>query len=568
MGHGEALHTASAIGRKADIAGKSPPLRGRTSRAPKTGITLMIARSSTLHLPDGNRTIGAEAGNMRAVHCTVIAFALLWIPIQFAQAQSPVASAPPAQLNVLFILADDLGYSDTTLYGTTWFYETPNIRRLASRGMVFRNAYSASPVCSATRASILTGQAPGRLGITAAGGHIERAITKSRFRTPEEIADRPKLKSRKASTPVAATRLGLEVETLAEVLQSAGYATGHFGKWHLGHEPYSPLEQGFDVDIPHWSGPGPAGSYTAPWQFPEELDFEPNIPGEHIEDRLAQEAVAFMEKHKNRPFFINYLAYSTHGPFDAKAILVDKYVKKVHSVNAQRSPIYAAMVQSFDEAVGTLLDALDRLELAERTIVVFYSDNGGSTYDRIHNVPATSNAPLRGGKGEIYEGGIRVPAVVIWPGHVAPGSKSDALLSSTDWYPTLLEMLNLVKPKGHILDGVSQVPAFLSQSDPRAQLPCFVPHYFLKAGTVPATSMRRGKWKLIRFHHDGDDQRDRFELYDLEADIGERVNLASRHPDRVLALDTEISNYLSRIGAFVPRRNPAYVGSITVDAMK
>ncbi|MCH7869453.1 MAG: sulfatase, partial [Myxococcales bacterium] len=393
-----------------------------------------------------------------------------------------------------------------------------------------------------------------------------RAITEPWFRSREEIAGREKRKARKANTPVAVTRLALEVETIAEVLRDAGYATGHFGKWHLGPEPFSPLEQGFDVDLPHWSGPGAAGSYVAPWQYPDELGFVPHFPGEHIEDRMAKEAVSFMEKHRNEPFFLNYWAFSVHGPFDAKAKLIEKYVEKAHPANAQRNPTYAAMVESFDDAVGTLLDALDRLGLAERTIVVFYSDNGGSTYERIVDVPVTSNHPLRGGKAEIYEGGIRVPAAVVWPGHIEPGSKSSALISSTDWYPTLLEMLAVKRPSGHILDGVSQVPAFLSEASPRSLFPCFVPHYFQKAGTVPATSMRSGKWKLIRFHHDGVNQQDRFELYDLESDVGESENLASLHPDRVRSLDKEISDYLSRIGALVPRRNPVYRGASAAGA--
>jgi arylsulfatase A-like enzyme len=458
----------------------------------------------------------------------------------------------------LFILADDLGYSDTTLYGTTWFYETPNIERLASRGMRFRNAYAASPICSATRASILTGQEPGRLGLTGAGGHLEKNITRAHFRTPSARAARPKSMQRKAIIAVSATRLDTDVETLADTLQRNGYATGHFGKWHLGPEPFSPLEQGFDVDLPHGSGPGPAGSYIAPWQFPAELRFKAAAPREHIEDRMVREAVAFMEQHKQEPFFLNYWSYSVHSPFEAKPEWVQKYKARVHSSNPQRSPVYAGMIQSFDEAVGALLDALDRLELNERTIVVFFSDNGGSTYDRIQGVPATSNAPLRGGKGQIYEGGIRVPAVVIWPGRIEPGSRSKALLSSTDWYPTLLEMLEIEKPREHLVDGVSQVSALLGNESPRSSIYSYLPHYFPLPGTVPATSLRKGDWKLIRFHHDAPDQSDRFELYDLASDLAERHNLADAHPDRVLRMDREIADYLREIGALVPMRNPAY----------
>jgi arylsulfatase A-like enzyme len=464
-------------------------------------------------------------------------------------------------------LADDLGYSDTTLYGTTWFYETPNIQRLANRGMVFTNAYAASPVCSATRASIMTGQEPGRLGITDAGAHLKREATKERFPGPgKRAAMRELRRSRKAETTNPATRLGTEVETLAESLRRAGYAAGHFGKWHLGPEPYSPLEHGFEVDLPHWAGPGPPVSYLAPWKFPQELGFSPSIPNEHLEDRMVSEAIAFMEDHKNEPFFLNYWAFSVHPPFDAKPELVEKYASRVHAINAQRSPVYAAMVQSFDEAVGKLLDALDRLGLAERTIIVFLSDNGGSTFDLIEGVPATSNAPLRGGKAQIYEGGTRVPAAVIWPGRIEPRSRSAAFVTSTDWYPTLLEMLEVDRPVGQVFDGVSQVPVFSGQAGPRSSVHCFLPHYFPLASTVPATSIRTGRWKLIRFHHDGDDQRDRFELYDLDVDPGETQNLAQTQPDRVRTLNQEISRYLLDIGALVPKRNPNYSSELDLSA--
>jgi len=464
----------------------------------------------------------------------------------------------PKPMNVLFILADDLGYSDTTLYGTTWFYETPNIQKLARRGMLLRNAYTASPVCSATRASILTGQEPGRLGLTGAGAHLVAERTKSRFRTVEEIAARPRHRFKKATVPFAATRVASDVDNLAKVLRREGYATGHFGKWHLGAEPYSPLESGFDVDIPHWSGAGGGDSYLAPWSFPDELKFKPRKPGEHLEDRMADEAIAFMEAHRDEPFFLNYWAFSVHSPFNADPAVVAKYAKRAHSGNAQRSPVYAAMVEHFDDAVGKLLAALDRLGLAENTIVVFYSDNGGSTYDRIDGAPVTSNAPLRGGKGQIFEGGTHVPGAVVWPGRIDAQSRSDALVSSTDWFPTLLDMLGLEPPEGHILDGVSQVPALLSRGTPRESIFCFLPHYFPLPGTVPATSVRRGKWKLIRFYNDGPELKDRFELYDLDADPGEQQNVAAEHPARVSELNARITRFLAEIGALVPRKNEGY----------
>jgi arylsulfatase A-like enzyme len=254
------------------------------------------------------------------------------------------ASAAPSRPNVVFILADDLGWSDTTLFGQTRFCETPQIQRLAERGMLFRNAYAAHPLCSPTRASILTGLDPGRLGITVPGCHL-----------PEERLEAELLAkahpSQKALTPASATRLSANYFTLARALKQAGYATGHFGKWHLGPEPYSALQHGFDVDVPHYPGPGPAGSYVGPWKFPPQLHFT-GQPGEHIEDRMADEAVRFIQANKDRPFYLNYWAFSVHAPFDGKKDLIEKYRRKADPADEQRCPVYGAMVQSLDEAVG------------------------------------------------------------------------------------------------------------------------------------------------------------------------------------------------------------------------
>ncbi len=211
-----------------------------------------------------------------------------------------------------------------------------------------------------------------------------------------------------------------------------GYATGHFGKWHLGPEPYSPLQHGFDVDVPHHPGPGPAGSYVAPWKF-KDFDHDPDVPDQHIEDRMAKEAVAFLEQHQDEPFFLNYWMFSVHAPFDAKQSLIDQYRKQVDPSDPQRSPTYAAMIESMDDAVGTLLDTLDRLKIADNTIIVFASDNGGNMYNEVDGTTATSNAPLRGGKATMYEGGVRGPAVVAYPGHVKAGSHSDEVIQSCDY---------------------------------------------------------------------------------------------------------------------------------------
>ena len=273
---------------------------------------------------------------------------------------------------------------------------------------------------------------------------------------------------------------------------------------------------------------------------------------------MAIEAIAFIERHKDQPFFLNYWAFSVHGPWDGKRQLIDKYAKKANPSNPQRLPVYGAMVESLDDAVGRLLDTLDRLKLSQKTIIVFFSDNGGNMYSRVDGIPPTSNAPLRGGKAMIYEGGTRVPCAVVWPGKTPAGSKTDALLSSTDWYPTLLEMLQIEKPEAVQFDGLSQVPTLLGKSGPRESLICFVPNYYPKPGTIPSTYIRRGPWKLIRFHGDGPAGADRFELYNLVEDVGETRNVAAANPDLVKLLNTEISDYLVRAGAKVPVANPAY----------
>ena len=383
-------------------------------------------------------------------------------------------------LNVLFILADDLGWSDTTLYGGTELYQTPHIERLARRGMTFQRAYTTSPLCSPTRASILTGQSPARTGITTPACHLPQVtLTASsrEFAAPSDMA----------TTPQTATRLRTDHVTLSATLKQAGYMTGHFGKWHLGHPPYSPLEHGFDIDIPHWPGPGPAGSYVAPWKFP---DFDPDTPQQHIEDRMAKEAVEFLERNRDKPFFLNYWMFSVHAPFDAKSALIEKYRKLVDPQSPQRSPTYAAMVESMDDAVGTLLDALDRLKLTDRTIVVFTSDNGGNMYNAVDGATATSNRPLRGGKATMYEGGVRVPMIVHWPSVTQGGARSSVLTSSVDFYPTLLEMLGLARPQGQRLDGVSLAPVLRGESIGRERVFCYFPHSLRVPDWLPPAAFR------------------------------------------------------------------------------
>jgi arylsulfatase A-like enzyme len=458
-------------------------------------------------------------------------------------------AASPDRPNILFILADDLGWRDTALYGSA-FCRTPNIDRLATRGMTFSRAYSASPLCSPTRASILTGLYPARVGITTPGCHLPQEVLESGIQKQAPPGQ-------KALPATSATRLKLEYVTLAEIFQSAGYATGHFGKWHLGTEPYDPLHQGFDVDVPHWHGPSPAGSYVAPWKFPAAMHFT-GKPGEHIEDRMAEEAIGFIRKHKAEPFFLNYWAFSVHAPFDAKPELVDQYESRVKPDDPQRCPVYGAMVHSLDDAVGRLVKTLEDEGLAERTILVFFSDNGGNMYDRVKGIPPTSNQPLRNGKGNIYDGGVRVPMIVIWPGVVKPGSRSDTLVSSVDFHPTLLEMTGQKPKAGVALDGVSIVPALRGEPFDRGAIFCHFPHYVPATENRPASSVVEGDWKLIRFFCDGEGQKDRHELYNLKDDLGETKDLAAEQPDRVAAMGARLDRFLKETRAQVPVPNPRY----------
>jgi arylsulfatase A-like enzyme len=459
------------------------------------------------------------------------------------------------KLNVVFILADDLGWSDTTLFGTSNFYKTPNIERLAKRGMTFTRAYSSSPLCSPTRASILTGLSPARHGITAPNCHTPLVLLEP---TVKKSAS-PGLKQIETDS---VSRLKTDYQTLPKSLKSAGYTTGHFGKWHLGPEPYSPLEHGFDVDIPHHPGPGPAGSYVAPWKF-KDFDHDPGIPDQHIEDRMADEAVAWMEQHRDTPFFLNYWMFSVHAPFDAKKELIDDYRKKIDPEDTQRSPTYAAMIESMDDAVGTLLDALDRLNLTDRTVIIFASDNGGNMYNEVDGTTPTSNRPLRGGKATMFEGGVRGPCVVVWPDVVKPDSRNETLIQSVDFYPTLLDVLDIPAGANQAFDGVSLLPTLKGGSIDRDAIFTYFPHNPpVPDWLPPSVSVHRGDWKLIRVFHGGRIQQGQtthdYKLYNLKNDIGEQDNLAEKHPDLVRELDALIEQHLQKTDAVVPIANPNF----------
>lgn len=461
--------------------------------------------------------------------------------------------------NVIFILADDLGWADTTLYGHTSLYETPNLERLAKRGMTFSRAYSNSPLCSPTRASILTGQTPARHGSTAPQHHTGKIRMKAELQKSAPPGN-------KALQVESVTRLDTRYPTLAKQLKRAGYATGHFGKWHLGAEPYSPLQHGFDVDVPHWPGPGPAGSFVAPWKYP---NLSPVSPDEHIEDRMAREAVKWLKSlPEDRPFYLNYWQFSVHAPFDAKAELIGKYRTKIDQRNEQRSPTYAAMVESLDDAIGTLLDAVDEAGIAGRTIFIFTSDNGGNMYNGIQERDAegrpfvtapTSNRPLRGGKATMFEGGIRVPTIVAWPGVTRAGGRSDQIIQTSDFYPTLLNGLGIALPQGHVLDGIDIAPALRGGRLDREAVFTWFPHApGVPDWLPPSAVVHAGDWKLIRLFHEGEAGAHDYRLYNLQDDIGESRNLAAVHPGKVKELDRLLEQHLVDAKAVTPQPNPRF----------
>jgi arylsulfatase A-like enzyme len=469
--------------------------------------------------------------------------------LAFGLAFLPRLAAAPSRPNVVFILADDLGWSDTTLFGTTNFYKTPNLERLAKRGVVFTRAYAASPLCSPTRASILTGQNPARTGITAPVCHLPEVKLKASVQ-----AKAPANKTTLQCESV--TRLDTKYFTLAEALKQAGYATAHFGKWHLGAAPYSPLQQGFDVDLPHYPGPGPAGSYVAPWKF---KDFVERMPEEHIEDRMGDEAVAWLEKNKDHPFFLNYWQFSVHAPFDAKESLIRKYRALMNPDDPQHSPTYAAMIESMDDNVGKVLDALERLGLSDNTAIVFFSDNGGNMYNEVDGTTPTSNTPLRGGKATVYEGGTRVPCIISWPEVTKAGTRSDTLIQSPDFYPTFLSLLGIEPQQGQIFDGIDMSGALKGKPPERKAIFTFFPHSpGVPDALPPAVTVTTDQWKLIRLFNEGENGAHAYRLYDLGNDIGETHDLTAARPERVMSLDSLIDKFLTATGAVTPIPNPAY----------
>lgn len=458
---------------------------------------------------------------------------------------SVFSAAPP---NIVFFLVDDLGQRDLGCYGST-FYETPNIDRIAREGARFTDAYAACPVCSPTRASLMSGQWPQRTGVT---DYIGAA------KTPQEWKRNTKL------LPAPYTdRLALESPTLAKAMKSAGYATFFAGKWHLGPEGWWPENQGFDINMGGVDRGGPYGGkkYFSPYANPRLTD---GPEGEHLPDRLATETAKFITASKDKLFFAYFSFYSVHTPLMAREDLRTKYEAKRIRLGltdqwgregerdvrlTQEHAVYAAMVEAMDLAVGKVLAKLDELGLAENTLIIFTSDNGGLSTSE--GWP-TSNLPLRGGKGWMYEGGIREPLLVRWPAVVKAGAVISAPVSSPDVFPTLLEVANAKPEPGQVLDGVSLMPVFKGGDLPERPIFWHYPHYGNQGG-APSAAIRRGPWKLIHWMED-----DRAELFDLSNDIGEKADLAEKEPQRVAELRAELAAWQKQVGARFPIPNPDY----------
>lgn len=450
----------------------------------------------------------------------------------FRSATLPAAESNRSP-NIVFLLADDLGWTGLRCFGSD-FYETPNLDQFARSGMKFTDAYSACTVCSPTRASIMTGMYPARLRLTDFIAGQNRPWAKLR------IPDWTK---------------GLEDRhvTIAEVLQAAGYATAQVGKWHLnfpGQSPttHGPTAHGFDVQYNK-----PAG--TKGYLLRKGGNSEGESKSEYLTDYLTDKAVEFIDDHRDKPFFLYFAYHVPHTPIQGRDDLVAEFAANVRENATHKNPEYAAMVASLDQSVGRVLERLDRHSIADNTFVVFTSDNGGLTQRYGKHDGFTENLPLRRGKGSAYEGGVRVPTIIRWPGVTEPDSVCDEPIVTTDYYPTFLEIANSKGDARHNenVDGRSIVSLLRdSDADLNRDLFWHYPHYHA-GGDSPYSAIRSGKWRLIEFHEDSG-----VELYDLSVDIGERTDLAEKLPALVDALRGKLHAWRASIDAQMPVENANY----------
>ncbi|MHC4744236.1 MAG: sulfatase-like hydrolase/transferase [Planctomycetota bacterium] len=445
--------------------------------------------------------------------------------------------------NFVFFLIDDLGWADVGCFGSS-FYETPNIDRLATEGMKFTEAYAACPVCSPTRGSILAGKYPARLGITQWIGGSDKPTAYKHF-------------------------LDLEEVTIAEALKAEGYATAFVGKWHLGNKEYYPDKQGFDINVggDHTGAPP---SYFYPYKRGKRalLEMPPGgEEGEYLTDRLTDESLKWLDANKDKPFLLYLSHYAVHTPIQSKKELTDKYKAKADKLPASGKPkfkpvygrfktrmvqdnaAFAGMVQSVDESIGRVIDKLEKLGVADNTVVIFMSDNGGLS--TVASQGPTCNLPLRAGKGWLYEGGIREPMIIKWPGVVKPGSECSEPVTSTDFYPTMLQMAGMRLKRSQHVDGVSLVPLLTGKGKlKRKAIYWHYPHYH-GSGNRPSGAVRAGDYKLIEWYEDGS-----VELYDLREDLSEKKDLAEKMPKKAAELKTMLAKWRKEVGARMPASPP------------
>jgi len=453
------------------------------------------------------------------------------LTIAFAAALSLRAEETPKQPNIIYIMADDLGYTDVATSGSK-YYETPNIDKLATQGLKLTSHHHCQN-CQPTRAAVLSGQYGPRTGVYTVGG-IDRFDWQSRpLRPVDNVVSLP-----------------LDKITFAQTLKKAGYDTGMFGKWHLGEkEGYHPAQRGFDEAIVS------AGKH---FDFKTDPKTE-YAEGTYLADFLTDKAEDFVRRHKEKPFLLYLTHYGVHAPHEAKADLIAKFKDKAPA-GGHHDPTYAAMIASVDESVGRIMAVLEELKLSENTVLIFTSDNGGvGGYEREGIKKAsdiTDNAPLRSGKGSLYEGGTRVPFVVRWPGVIKPGTVCDTPTAHVDLYPTFVELAHATPPADYPLDGLSLVP-LLKDANSTLDRPGIFQHFpgYLAAGagtfrTTPVALIQSGDWKLMEFMEDK-----RLELYNLKDDIGETKNLAAENPDKAKAMQEQLHAWQASIKAPMPTAN-------------
>lgn len=464
---------------------------------------------------------------------------VIWLSPTSCQVNRPEQKQGRRPPNIVFLLVDDMGWSDVGCFGNR-FAETPAIDQLAARGMKFTDAYAACPVCSPTRASILTGKYPATLNIT------DWIPGRQHTKGPQPTD--------KLLPPDFRLELPLEEHTLAEILRKNGYATASIGKWHLGKAPFLPKNHGFDMSIASYHYGTPPGYF-----YPYHVNDGFSLPelraggreGEYLTDRLTTEAIQFIEANREKPFFLYLAHYAVHIPIQPRPDLLQKYRQKAGSDTAAFNPHYAAMTGSVDHSVGRITQALREKGLSENTVFIFMSDNGGLSVREGPHTPATSNAPLRKGKGHLYEGGIREPLIVAWPGRIKAGSECRVPVSSVDFYPTLLEIAGITAGTPPV-DGKSFLPLLQGRQGEREAIFWHYPHYSNQGGK-PGGAVRQGDYKLIEFYEDG-----RLELYNVREDIGETRDLAGEMPDKAAELHRRLQDWRRAVNARMPVPNPAY----------